>query len=127
MSFVEALEVAEPKSPASTRTVFKPRSCASNAQPAPEAPPPITQTSYEVVPILPTISDLCCIFLTRDAIGSARCSPGSEEHLVHYRQLRLEPHPQRKLHLARGPCAEGLTERRVDINPVRKVDSGRVN
>jgi hypothetical protein len=42
-------------------------------------------------------------------------------------ELRLEPHPQRKLHLARGPCAEGLTECRVDVNPVRKVDSGRVN
>src|SRR5581483_7703641 len=96
MSFVEALEVAEPKSPASTTTVFKPRSCASNAQPAPAAPPPITQTSYEVAPILPPISDLCCIFFDTGCDGLGEMLPGSEEHLVHYRRTTLRTAPSEK-------------------------------
>ena len=45
MSFVELLEVAQAKSPASTRTVLSPRSWASKAHPAPVAPPPITHRS----------------------------------------------------------------------------------
>src|SRR5690348_7813235 len=96
MSFVEALEVAEPKSPASTRTVFKPRSCASKAQPAPEAPPPITQRSYEVAPILLTISDLCCILLTRDAVGVARCSPAHESTSFDHRRTTFRTAPSEK-------------------------------
>src|SRR5215471_15977447 len=43
---VEALDVLEAKSAASTSRVRRPRNCASSAQPAPDAPPPMTQTSY---------------------------------------------------------------------------------
>src|SRR5580704_4501081 len=43
--FVDALEAPLAKSPASSCTVFRPRSCASRAQPEPVAPPPITHTS----------------------------------------------------------------------------------
>src|SRR5271155_5594933 len=56
MIFVDLLEVAPAKSPASTRTVFKPRSCASSAQPAPVAPPPMTQTSNDWPLMLESVS-----------------------------------------------------------------------
>jgi hypothetical protein len=54
---VEALEVAETKSAASSKTVRNPRSSASSAHPAPVAPPPITQTSNVVFLILAIVSE----------------------------------------------------------------------
>src|ERR1700722_5827874 len=56
MIFVDLLEVAPAKSPASTSTVFKPRSCASSAQPAPVAPPPMTHTSKDRPLMLDSVS-----------------------------------------------------------------------
>src|SRR5438876_9240851 len=56
MIFVDLLEVAPAKSPASTSTVSKPRRRASSAQPAPVAPPPITQTSKDSLPMVRSIS-----------------------------------------------------------------------
>src|ERR1035438_6561723 len=56
MILVDLLDVAPAKSPASTSTVFKPRSCASRAQPAPVAPPPITQTSNDFASMLRSVS-----------------------------------------------------------------------
>src|SRR5581483_1644399 len=50
--------------------------------------------------------------------------PGTPHFMV---PRTSEPEPQRELHLPRGPCAEGLTERRVDVNAVRKVDRRSIN
>src|SRR5580700_8742191 len=90
MIFVDLLEVAPAKSPASTSTVFKPRSCASSAQPAPVAPPPITQTSNAWLLILDSVSSRVLIGSPAPNSGSAgRMLPsGAFSVALRYRKLR---------------------------------------
>src|SRR5277367_4427732 len=83
MIFVDLLEVAPAKSRASTRTVFRPRSCASSAQPAPVAPPPITQTSNDWLWMLDSVSSRVLIGLPvreADCDTRTRCVGCFYEH-----------------------------------------------